>query len=325
VGAGCVNDPGPLEGTVCDDGLYCNGKETCIDGSCVQSSGDPCENGPTCADACNEANNNCTGFDDPEAHCEADLDPCTIENCNGAGQCVFTEYDPSDDCQTPLVRCEGASLVPGFTKVVPLRRLKAEGRGFDKWKGTGEFTIPYGFRPFDPDSQKVTLIFNQTVTPIYSPVLPPGTFAQKGSEKRPRWLFRLRRSDPDVEGAEGLRKGKFSGAIPTGGKLLNRTRYLLKGGGLDEEHLIKVNPCFPDADLDSCPIDPGSEPRETQLRQTIVFSEPDEQGGRDLLCATVVLTCKERGRKGNAMKCFSQQFFTSPSGAFLAIKPGLFE
>ena len=106
--------------------------------------------------------------------------------------------------------------------------------------------------------------------------------------------------------------------------MLNRSRYLLKGGGLDEDDLIKVNPCFPEGDLESCPVDPGSGSRETRLRQTIVFSEPDEQGGEDVLCVTVVLTCRERSR-GRTMKCFSQQFFTSPSGAFLTGEPNLFE
>jgi hypothetical protein len=49
---GCSN---PDIAGPCDDGLFCNGTDTCIDGSCSAHTGDPCPAGTTCdegGDAC---------------------------------------------------------------------------------------------------------------------------------------------------------------------------------------------------------------------------------------------------------------------------------
>jgi hypothetical protein len=55
-GAGaCIH---PANTASCDDGLYCNGTDTCAGGMCVHSR-DPCTTGSECADACNEAADNC--------------------------------------------------------------------------------------------------------------------------------------------------------------------------------------------------------------------------------------------------------------------------
>src|SRR5215470_6395680 len=56
-GAGvCIH---PVNSAPCDDGFFCNGTDTCGGGSCSIHSGDPCAGGPACADACNEAADNC--------------------------------------------------------------------------------------------------------------------------------------------------------------------------------------------------------------------------------------------------------------------------
>ena len=45
------------DGAPCDDGQFCNGPETCLDGSCSQHAGDPCDDGIACngAERCDEA------------------------------------------------------------------------------------------------------------------------------------------------------------------------------------------------------------------------------------------------------------------------------
>jgi hypothetical protein len=43
----------------CDDGLFCTKTDTCSEGTCSVHSGDPCEDGPTCDNVCNEEADNC--------------------------------------------------------------------------------------------------------------------------------------------------------------------------------------------------------------------------------------------------------------------------
>lgn len=73
-------------GAMCDDGLFCNGSDACDGGLCVSHGGDPCAAGPTCADACNEAADDCvvpdgTACDDGSACTTGDA--CTSGTCSG--------------------------------------------------------------------------------------------------------------------------------------------------------------------------------------------------------------------------------------------------
>lgn len=102
-GSKCDCDPivlqvDPCSLVVCDDGLYCNGQETCdsSSGVAVCQSGKPpnCDDGVTCTDdACDEVNDTCTNTPD-DANCDDGL------YCNGTETC-----DPTNDCQagTPIV------------------------------------------------------------------------------------------------------------------------------------------------------------------------------------------------------------------------------
>ncbi len=72
-------------GTACDDGLYCNGVETCVAGVC-QHPGDPCAGGPACQTACNETANDC--LNPAASPCPPDANPCTDDVCNGSGSCT---------------------------------------------------------------------------------------------------------------------------------------------------------------------------------------------------------------------------------------------
>jgi hypothetical protein len=46
----CPADGFQPNGTECPDGLFCNGTDTCLDGSCASHSGDPCDPGEECVE-----------------------------------------------------------------------------------------------------------------------------------------------------------------------------------------------------------------------------------------------------------------------------------
>ncbi len=73
----------------CDDGLFCNGTESCAAGACSPHSGNPCP-GPdgdaNCAESCNEASDNCTAADPNGSACSDGLF-CTGTDTCAAGAC----------------------------------------------------------------------------------------------------------------------------------------------------------------------------------------------------------------------------------------------
>jgi len=84
----------------CDDGLFCNGAETCVSGSCQSGTAPNCSDGVSCTtDACNESTDSCTHTPNNSAcddglfcngaetcnatlGCQAGTDPCGGETCN---------------------------------------------------------------------------------------------------------------------------------------------------------------------------------------------------------------------------------------------------
>lgn len=108
-GAGSCTHPDVPAGSSCDDGLFCNGTDTCnATGGCVNHSGDPCPGGPECARTCNEATDNC--FDPASTACATDGNVCTDDHCNGAGACVHTNN--TAPCNDGLF-CNGTDTCAG--------------------------------------------------------------------------------------------------------------------------------------------------------------------------------------------------------------------
>ena len=81
----------------CDDGIFCNGIELCLNGWCQPTStGDPCLNGTACNNTCNETAMNC--FTESGISC-ANGDPCNSNDiCNGNGSC---SHIPNQICTEP--------------------------------------------------------------------------------------------------------------------------------------------------------------------------------------------------------------------------------
>ena len=75
--------------TPCDDGLYCNGPDRCLFGSCSVHEGDPCADGVACTeDVCDEGNDTC-------GH------PVSTGKCYIGGVCYNDgDANPSDACET---------------------------------------------------------------------------------------------------------------------------------------------------------------------------------------------------------------------------------
>lgn len=91
---GCRKYPA---GSLCGNGIFCDGKETCNGAGACVSGTPPCParapNDPSCTDACNEAAQSCTGkAPDGDSCREVGTPACCTETCGG-GFCGATIVD----------------------------------------------------------------------------------------------------------------------------------------------------------------------------------------------------------------------------------------
>jgi cysteine-rich repeat protein len=92
--ARCVNDPAPLNGRACDDGLFCTVAEKCLEGKCGRGASRDCKDtNPCTADGCDEATDRCVN--DPALQ--------NGQACNDGNACTRI-----DSCQNGL--CTGTDL-----------------------------------------------------------------------------------------------------------------------------------------------------------------------------------------------------------------------
>lgn len=92
----------------CDDGLFCNGADTCSGGACAVHAGDPCAAGAECNRTCDEAAGTCAA--PAGAACTDDGNACTDDRCDGLGACAHPPNGaPCDDG----VFCNGADACAG--------------------------------------------------------------------------------------------------------------------------------------------------------------------------------------------------------------------
>ena len=87
----------------CDDGLFCNGPETCVDGSCQSGTA------PSCSDFCSNALGSCVA-------CLSDGD------CNNGDLCSGIFCNTSGSCQSgAAVNCDdGVGCTVDFVSVLKL-------------------------------------------------------------------------------------------------------------------------------------------------------------------------------------------------------------
>ncbi|MFZ5893929.1 MAG: hypothetical protein ACOY0T_22900 [Myxococcota bacterium] len=104
----------------CNDGLYCNGVESCVNGSCTAGTPVVCNDNVSCTvDTCNEATDSCS-FQANDALCSdgqacngsetcnatTGCQPGTPLNCNDNNACTTDSCDPSGGCQNVAVNCD---------------------------------------------------------------------------------------------------------------------------------------------------------------------------------------------------------------------------
>src|SRR5207249_1036437 len=112
-GNGCVHTPNSAS---CDNGVFCDGADTCGAGSCSVHAGNPCAGGPDCNATCNETAGNC--FNPATTSCMDDGNVCTNDHCDGAGACIHPDNTaPCNDNDACTVNdhcadgsCGGATL-----------------------------------------------------------------------------------------------------------------------------------------------------------------------------------------------------------------------
>jgi hypothetical protein len=76
--------------TECDDALYCNGVEACVNQVCTPGTPPTCDDGNVCTDdACDEATDDCSYLPNQDS-CADDGDECTFDYCDG-GACVHPD------------------------------------------------------------------------------------------------------------------------------------------------------------------------------------------------------------------------------------------
>lgn len=275
----------PDDVCICGDGIVDLPNEQCDLGAGLNGL-------PPCSNTCQRIGA-CTGSGEicqTAAECPPGEGCCLNAVQEGDEECDDGNIIPDDLCDNSceivtggalVFGCEdlGGQIVPMFARPSVLRDVgKYPAPGLDKFDLTGEFTLITGESGFDPDSQESTLILSQD-TPLYAATIPSGTFGQAGSTKRPKWKFKLRKSDPDIVGGEGWRNGRFFHTLAGLIGPLNRVKYSLKGEGVP----IAVVSGF------------GGTPGITKIRQTIRVGDH---------CATGTLSCLER-QGGQTYKCFS--------------------
>jgi hypothetical protein len=73
----------------CNDGLWCNGIETCVDSICQAGTAPDCDDAVACTgDMCDELNDECVN-DPNDAYCDDD-DICTDDSCDSVAGCINT-------------------------------------------------------------------------------------------------------------------------------------------------------------------------------------------------------------------------------------------
>ena len=120
---GCQSQPNT---DPCEDNLFCNGADTCVDGTCSGHAGDPCPGGSVCS-SCNEAADNCftaggtacrlsSGVCDPAELCTGTSTDCpsntllpTSQQCRAAANTVC---DVPEFCTGTGGACPGDQFQP---------------------------------------------------------------------------------------------------------------------------------------------------------------------------------------------------------------------
>ena len=113
---GCSAPPAN-DGDACDDGLFCNGTDTCNAGSCSAHTGDPCTGGAECANVCDEGADSCNVT--AGTSCTDDGLVCSTDVCDGAGACTHPAGNAGTVCSPAADACELDAVCDGASTACP--------------------------------------------------------------------------------------------------------------------------------------------------------------------------------------------------------------
>jgi hypothetical protein len=109
-----------VQGSLCDDGIYCNGADQCDDaGGCEVHAGDPCSDGPACNSTCNEGEENC--FDPAGTACgdPSDGDCDNPDSCDASGACLANLEPAGTICRGAVDDCDAVEFCDGASFACP--------------------------------------------------------------------------------------------------------------------------------------------------------------------------------------------------------------
>jgi hypothetical protein len=105
------------DGSACDDGVFCNGADSCQSGACDGHAGDPCVAASDCLTTCNESVDLCEST--PFVPCGDDGNTCTDDVCNGTGTCTHPPQPGGTVCRPLASGCDIAETCDGTGSPCP--------------------------------------------------------------------------------------------------------------------------------------------------------------------------------------------------------------
>ncbi len=109
-----------VDGTACDDPIFCNGHESCLNGTCVAGAATDCSDGVACTtDACDESSRRCTHSGPPGCcfACESE-DPCLARACE-MGECLAEPGNELEVSRLKLINKAAGIKLAGRGVFVP--------------------------------------------------------------------------------------------------------------------------------------------------------------------------------------------------------------
>ncbi|HPM77117.1 MAG TPA: formylglycine-generating enzyme family protein, partial [bacterium] len=149
------------DGVTCDDGVFCNGADTCDAGSCSAHTGNPCLGGDACNNTCNEGTEDCLSPD--TIPCDDGVFCNGVDLCDGAGECEH----PGNPCDSLREYCseddgecldEFAAIPHGtFTMGSPEGEL---GRQGDETQHSVTLTNDFEMSVFEVTQDRFTMVMD---------------------------------------------------------------------------------------------------------------------------------------------------------------------
>ena len=101
----------------CDDGLFCNGEESCREGVCA-SDGTPCDEDDNPCNDCNESNDSCIQAEGTVCDASVKSDCRQSDKCDDSGECVADLLPDGTECTSTEGDFDGVCEQGSCTRVV---------------------------------------------------------------------------------------------------------------------------------------------------------------------------------------------------------------